>query len=113
MRLLRLLAGPELVLCLCPCVCSTKALQADFQAAVKAGATGDSSKGSAAKKTAGLGSTGISDTTYAVSFMTQLWVVLQRQITLMLRNRSTTIGRLMQCIIMGIFTGASFSPNAD
>mmetsp|Transcript_33340 Transcript_33340/g.83541 ORF Transcript_33340/g.83541 Transcript_33340/m.83541 type:complete len:1541 (-) Transcript_33340:49-4671(-) len=86
-----------------------QALQADFQAAVKAGATGDSSKGSAAKKTAGLGSTGISDTTYAVSFMTQLWVVLQRQITLMLRNRSTTIGRLMQCIIMGIFTGLLFS----
>jgi hypothetical protein len=52
-----------------------------------------------------LSGAGIATHEYATSFLQQLWIVLQRQRTLMIRSKSTTIGRLSQCIIMGLFTG--------
>mmetsp|Transcript_17709 Transcript_17709/g.49550 ORF Transcript_17709/g.49550 Transcript_17709/m.49550 type:complete len:1558 (-) Transcript_17709:317-4990(-) len=45
---------------------------------------------------------------FARSLFHQLPVVLSRQITLTIRNKATTYGRLGQCIIMGILTGLLF-----
>lgn len=42
---------------------------------------------------------------FAKSLSKQVPVVLARQIILTLRNKSTTFGRLVQCIVMGILTG--------
>ena len=42
---------------------------------------------------------------YAKSAMEQLPIVLSRQLKLLKGGRATTIGRLLQCIIMGIFSG--------